>query len=190
MKKTYELNIVNDESPENPRTSWDNVTTMICFHRDYNLGDKHDYKKDNFDSWEELKEQIESDYKVLMIKPLRLYDHSGITISTSNSYPFNDRFDSMMVGWIFIEEKNWTNMMGEDMDRSEERLDRIIEGDIETYDKYLTGEVYGYEVYEVEECSLGHTHRTLLDSCGGYYNEDDCRSEGESIIEHLQKEVV
>ena len=81
-------------------------------------------------------------------------------------------------------------MMGEDMDRSEERLERIIDGDVETYDKYLTGEVYQYKIYEVETCSLGHTHRTLLDSCGGYYNEDDCRSEGESVIEHLQKEVV
>lgn len=188
MKK-YELKIELDHDSECPRTSWDNVTTMVCFHNRYNLGDDHNYKSDNFTGWNELKEQIENDYKVFMIKPLYLYDHSGITISTS---PFGCQWDSGQVGWIFIEEKNWKVMMGEDMDRSEDRLERIIDGDIETYDKYLQGEVYRYEIYQVEECNLGHTHKSYVEGCGGYYDEEDCKSEGESIIEHLEKkeEVV
>ncbi len=134
-----------------------------------------------------MKEQIETDYKVLMIKPLYMYDHSGITISTSQ---FGCQWDSGQIGWIFIEEKNWISMMGEDMDRSEDRLDRIIESEVETYDKYLQGEVYQYKIYEVEECNLGHQHRTLVECCGGYFDEEDCRSEGESYMEHLEKEVV
>lgn len=185
MKK-FELEVKQDNSPDNPR-DWDNITTMICFHKRYNLGDKTDYKSDNFDSWEELKTQIETDYKVLMIKPLYMYDHSGITISTSS---FGCQWDSGQIGWIFIDEKQWIEMMGEDMDRSEDRLDRIIEGCVETYDKYITGEVYGYEVYEVETCDKGHEHKTLVESCWGFYDEEDCRSEGESMIEHLEKEFV
>ena len=185
MKK-YELEIVLDESPESPRTSMDNVTTMICFHRNYNLGDKHYYKRSDFDSWEELKEQICEDYNVFMILPIYLFDHSGITISTTS---FNDRWDSGQVGWVFIEEKNWISMMGEDMDRSEDRLIRIIDGDIETYDNYLRGEVYRYEVYEVEECNLGHTHKTFIEGCGGYYDYEDCKSEGENIVESLLEKV-
>ena len=109
MKK-YELEIEQDNDPQNPRTEWDNVTTMICFHKRYNLGDKTDLKSSQFDSWNELKEHIESEYKVLMIKPLYMYDHSGITISTSC---FNDRFDSGQIGWVFIDEKQWKLMMGE-----------------------------------------------------------------------------
>jgi hypothetical protein len=189
MKK-YELKIEQDDDPMNPRTDWDNVTTMVCFHPSYNLGDKTDYKKDSFGSWGELKAQIESDYNVLMIKPLRLYDHSGITISTSNSYPFNDRFDSMMVGWVFVEEKKLELMCGKDYDRSEETLSKMIEGDVETYDKYITGEVYRYSIYEIETCSLGHTHKNHVEGCGGYYGEDECRSEAESMLRHLEKEVV
>ena len=179
MKK-YELEIKQDSNPDNPR-SWDNVTTMICFHKRYNLGDKHDYKSDNFDEWIEVREQIESDYKVLMIKPLYMYDHSGITIRT---YPFDCQWDSGQIGWIFIEEKQWIQMMGEDMDRSEDRLEKIIEGDIETYDKYITGEVYGYEVYEVETCNKGCEHKTLVDSCWGFYGEEDCREEGNRVMEY------
>ena len=60
MKK-YELKIEQDTDPMNPRTDWDNITTIICFHKRYELGDKTEYKSDNFDSWDELKEQIESD---------------------------------------------------------------------------------------------------------------------------------
>mgnify|MGYP003341339394 FL=1 len=41
MKKTYELEIEQDDNGYNPRTEWDNVTTMLCFHKRYNLGDKH-----------------------------------------------------------------------------------------------------------------------------------------------------
>jgi len=185
MKK-YELEIEQDTDSENPRTSWDNVTTMVCFHKRYNLGDKHNYKSDNFDSWDEMKEQILLDYNVLMIKPLYLFDHSGITISTKD---FGDRWDSGMIGFIFIDEKEWKKMMGEDMDRSEERLQRIIDGDVETYDSYLRGDVYRYEVYEVEECNLGHTHKTFVEGCGGYYDEDDCRSEGERVIDYLLEKV-
>ncbi len=186
MKK-YELEIKQDNSPDNPRTEWDNVTTMICFHRRYDLGDEHDYKSSDFEGWDEMKQQIETDYNVLMIKPLYMYDHSGITISTS---PFGCQWDSGQICWVFIEEKQWIQMMGEDMDRSEDRLDRIIEGDVNTYDKYITGEVYGYEIYEVETCDKGHEHKTLVESCWGFYDEGDCESEGQSMIEHLEKEVV
>ena len=185
MKK-YDVKVEQDTDCENPRTSWDNVTTMVCFHKRYNLGDKHEYKSDNFNSWDELKTQIEEDHNVFMIKPLYLYDHSGITISTSD---FNDRWDSGMIGFIFIEEKNWIKMMGEDMDRSEERLQRIIDSDVETFDSYLRGDVYRYEVWEVETCSLGHDHERFIEGCGGYYDEEDCRNEGERIVDYLLEKV-
>ena len=186
MKKfTYEIS--NEEYPSNPRTEWDNVTTMVCFHKRYDLGDKHNYNSRDFDGWDEMKQQIEEDYKVLMIKPLYLYDHSGITISTS---PFGCQWDSGRVGWVFIEEKQWIKMMGEDMDRSEERLERIIDGDVETYDKYLTGEVYQYKIYEVETCDKGHEHKSLVECCGGYFGEEECRSEGQSVLDDLVLQVV
>lgn len=180
--KTYQLEIEQDEYPLNPRTEWDNVTTMICFHKRYNLGDEHDYNTNDFSGWDEMKKQIEYDYNVFSIKPLYLYDHSGITISTS---PFSCGWDSGRIGFVFIEEKQWKTMMGDDMDKSEERLERIIDGEVETYDTYLRGDVYQYKVYEVETCSLGHKHKTLVESCGSYFSEEDCRSEGEGVIESL-----
>jgi hypothetical protein len=186
MKK-YELKIEQDTDPMNPRKDWDNITTMICLGKYSYLGDKHDYKMNNFDSWDELKKQIESDNKVLMIKPLYVYDHGGITISTS---PFNDRFDTSSIGWVFISEKQLNAMCGEEFERNEERLNSIMDSEVKNYDEYLTGNVYQYTIYEIETCDKGHEHKSVVESCGSYYDEGDCRDEGLSVLQHLEKEVV
>ena len=54
----YLIEVHQDESPESPR-SWDNLGTMICFHRRYDLGDKHDYNHVEYDSWSEQRKDIE-----------------------------------------------------------------------------------------------------------------------------------
>jgi hypothetical protein len=182
--KTYELEIEQDDDTMNPRTEWDNITTMICFHKRYDLGDKTKLKSSDFDSWGELKEHIESENKVLMIKPLYLYDHSGITISTSS---FGCQWDSVQVGWIFITEKQFSNICG-DMDYDNDRLENIIDSDVKTYDQYLTGEVYQYTIYEIETCDKGHEHKSIVESCGGYYDEEDCREEGMNLLSIYEKE--
>lgn len=39
----FNINWYYDNDPQNPRTDWDNLGHMICWHRRYNLGDKHNY---------------------------------------------------------------------------------------------------------------------------------------------------
>lgn len=41
--KGFNINWYYDHDPQNPRTDWDNLGHMICWHRRYNLGDKHNY---------------------------------------------------------------------------------------------------------------------------------------------------
>ena len=182
--KTYELEIEQDNDPMNPRTEWDNVTTMICFHKRYNLGDKTNYKSSDFDSWDELKEQIETDYKVLMIKPLYMYDHSGITISTSS---FGCQWDSGQIGWVFIDEKQWKLMMGE-TEYTDEKLNDIIDNDVKTYDSYITGDVYQYTIYEIETCDKGHEHKSIVECCGNFFSEGECEDEGMNVLSIYTKE--
>ena len=187
MKRKFELVVEHDNDPMNPRTDWDNITTIVSFHKRYDIGDKTDYKSSNFDSWDELKEQIESDNKVLLIKPLYMYDHSGITISTS---PFGCQWDSGQIGWVFISEKQLNKMCGKDFERGEENLSLIMNSEVRIYDEFLTGEVYQYKVYEIETCDKGHEHKTLVECCGSYYSEDDCWDEGKSVLQHLEEVVV
>lgn len=180
----YKIEVIQDESPESPRC-WDNLGTMVCFHNRYDLGDKHDYKSNDYDGWEELKEQIEKDYNVGVILPLYLYDHSGITMNTTG---FGCQWDSGQVGWIFCTkeemESNFMKLSGQDLI---ERSEVLLKGEVETYDQYLTGDVYGYRVSEVKVCSEGHEHEEELDSCWGYYGQENCMLEGVGIVEYYIK---
>lgn len=181
MKK-FELEIEQDNDPMNPRTEWDNLGTMVCFHKRYDLGDKTDYKSSHYNGWNELKESIIENEGEITILPLYLYDHSGITISTS---PFGCNFDSGQIGFIFVSKYK---VIKEGID--ETKVEEYLKGEVKTYDQYLTGDVYRYCLYEIETCSLGCEHKNLIESCGGYYGEEHCREEGESMLEHYEKELV
>ena len=176
------IEISYDEYPGSPR-EWDNLGTMVCFHRRYSLGDKHNYNFNHYDGWDEMKEDIIKQENVHTILPLYLYDHSGITISTS---PFSCRWDSGQVGWIFIS-KDKVKKEGID----ESKVEKYLEGEVGEYDKYLTGEVYCYRVYEINTCSLGHEHKELIDSCCGFYDFEQCLEEAKAIVRvHNSKEVA
>jgi len=184
----YRIDIVYDEYADSPRT-WDNLTTMICFHRSYNLGDEHEYRSDYFDSWIDLRDTIMKDYKVLCIKPLYMYNHSGITISTT---PFPDHYhtvrDSGQIGFVFIDETKSKELNG-DIVKDITKLDMWIEGDVKTYDEYLRGDVFGYKVYKMHKDNLGNEEEEFLDGCYGFYGLDYCMGEAEGIVDwYISKE--
>jgi hypothetical protein len=181
MKK-YELKIEQDTDPMNPRTEWDNLGTMVCFHNRYDLGDNTDYRSKDYNGWDELKQGIIENEGEVVILPLYLYDHSGITISTSS---FDCRWDSGQIGFIFMSKHK---IKKEEID--ETKVIEYLKGEVETYDKYLTGENYRYTIYEIETCSLGHEHKNVVECCGSYLSEEECESEGQSVLQHLEKEVV
>ncbi|TWH59291.1 hypothetical protein DesLBE_3666 [Desulfitobacterium sp. LBE] len=58
VKQPYVLFLVNDASPQNPRTEQDNFGKMICFHRRYNIGDEHNYDEPDEFLMELLEEKI------------------------------------------------------------------------------------------------------------------------------------
>ena len=206
----YALEIKTDDCPESPR-DWDNLCTMVCWHRHYNIGDKHD-----FDDVDELLERLcyEILYKedeeiyglhwqdklkmldesnLILIKPINMYDHSGITVSTSSGYPYNDRWDAGCVGFIYVTKKK---IFEECLDITEEnwkeRADQCLEGEMQTYDDYLKGDVYGYELTKkvTVQDTCPHCGEVIReyedevedDSCWGFYG--DCLEEN-GILDHL-----
>jgi len=175
----YKIEVIPDDSPFDPRGD-DNLGTMICFHGRYNLGDKHDYNSDDYDSWNEMKRAVIKNEKVGVILPLYLYDHSGITMNTTG---FSCRWDSGQVGFIFIskekirKEFEWKRL-------TKKRLEKIKEyliGEVKTYDQYLTGDVYGYRITDTETDEE-------LDSCWGFFGDEDyCMTDAESVVEYMIK---
>jgi hypothetical protein len=168
------LKIYQDESAESPR-SWDNVSKMICFHRRYNLGDKHEYRTGDFNSWNEVEDQLKKDNDIAVIKPLHLYDHSGITISTSNGYPYNDKWDAGIVGFVFVTKDTIRKELGKKVVNKKglEWANRLLEGEVKVYDQYLRGDVYGFQLVQKVHCNACNEDKEEdLDSCWGFYGTD------------------
>lgn len=179
------LKIFIDESPENPRT-WDNLGTMVCFHRRYDLGDKHNYSSSDYDSWDEMESAIIKQEDVAVILPLYLYDHSGITMNTTG---FSCGWDSGQVGFIFVSRETLRNEYGVKRISNKiiEKATKLLLGEVETYDQYICGDVYGFKVFKVETCDKGCEHEEEIDSCWGFYGDNFIEN---GLIEHVDKEFA
>jgi hypothetical protein len=157
------LTIFADEDPESPR-EWDNLGVMTCFHGRYNLGDETDLRSAMFNGWDELREHLEKEEGALHILPLFLMDHSGLTMSTGS---FGCPWDSGQVGFIYT-----TAEKMKEMGTDEDNIEACLKAEVETYSQYLSGDVWGYVLYELKTCDLGHVHKEETDSCWGFYGVD------------------
>ena len=123
--------------------------------------------KDDFlehEVFEMLSENIEESLELLsehyVILPLYLYDHSGITMNTTG---FSCGWDSEQVGYIYASKEKLMKETGF----------TVLESEVETYDMYLRGEVYGYIIERVDQCECcGSVEYDHVDSCWGFYGED------------------
>ena len=174
----YKIKVLQDENPYNPRND-DNLGTMVCFHNRYSLGDKHNYNSKDYSGWDEMKRAIIKNENVGVILPLYLYDHSGITMNTTG---FSCPWDSGQVGFIFVSKKKILEEYGGKIvtKQLKDRITKYLVGEVETYDKYLTGEVYGFEVWKLSKKKK--KEKKMIDSCWGFYDEDECMKEGESYV--------
>lgn len=157
---------------EGDSRTWDNLSKMIFFGNWGHIGDKHDVVLNcQFDSRQDFIEKGEMIVKkqlkdVVICKPVHLYNHSGISISTSYSYPYNCRWDSGTIGFLVVTKedirKNWNikRVTQHYIDWAE----RLAESELNTLDQELRGEVYGYMLYD--------ENGDVEDSCGGFYGSD------------------
>jgi len=172
----YKIEIIPDDSPFDPRGD-DNLGTMVCFHGNYNLGDKHEYRHQDYSGWDEMKRAIIRNENAGVILPLYLYDHSGITMNTTG---FHCPWDSGQVGFVFISKEK----MREEYSYkrvSQKLIKRVTEylvNEIATYDQYLTGDVYGFRITDTET-------EEEVDSCWGFYGDNYCMEEAEGIVNHM-----
>ena len=158
-----------------PRVGCDDLGRMVCFHGRYNLGDEHDFRVADYDSWGELKAAIAEEENLVAILPLFLYDHSGITMSTSS---FSCQWDSGQVGFIYATREAVLEAYGKK--RISKKTLRAVEAslvaEVKTYDQYLTGDVWGYVI---EDDQGKH-----LDSCWGFFGREFCEQQANRQLHH------
>ena len=166
-EKGLRLIIELDMVPVDPR-SWDNLGTLLIWHRRYRMGDENPYETPA-----DFREEI--NYNNAIILPVYMYDHSGVSLSTSNNYPFSDPWDAGQAGYIYVTK---------DKIRKEYNVKRIskqliqkvigyMNEEIKTFNEYLSGSVYGFRVEKKNVCPhCGHVEWEILDSCYGFYGND------------------
>lgn len=171
------LKLVQDSSADSPR-NWDNLGTMVCFHNRYDLGDNHNYNSDDYNSWEEMKKAIIKEENTAVILPLYLYDHSGISISTG---AFSCRWDSGQIGFIFVSKEKALEEFGGKIvtAKLKEKLERILDGEVETYDQYVSGYVYGFQIVDEDD--------DIVDSCYGFYGDNHKES---GMLDYIDFELL
>ena len=159
----YKLEIFDDLNPCSPR-EFDNLGTMVCFHRRYMLGDKTELKSSDFSSWEELESYLYKEEDALIAIPVFMYDHSGLWINTTG---FSCPWDSGQVGYIYVSKEKVREDYG--CKRISKKLKKMIRemlcSEVDLYNDYLSGNVYGFTLTDKENAEE-------IDSSCGFYGTD------------------
>ena len=180
----HHINIYYDADARSPREAYDNLGTLYTAHRNYRPEKEFD---DHFDIDKVFDGRIgnfrESFLKEYVALPVYLYDHSGVTISTS---PFSCPWDSGFFGIIAVpldkvrKEFGWKHVTP----GRRKRIEGYLQGEIETLDDYYTVEVFGYRITTEDD------EANELDSCWGFYGTDslqEMETECKCIIDELNK---
>lgn len=180
--KGHHIEIENDEDPQNPRTEWDNYTVIHCCSSRHYLGEK------NHANWEEFHAAVrEARKRGDMVFDVYAYIHGGVALSLGDFYgkvpQGHAQFDSGKCGCIVVKKKdiienwgkkNWTEAL-------KKKAYEVAESDIETFNSYLNGEVYGYLIDEGTEDG---------DSCFGFYSVEEAMGEAKSVVDFVVKRDI
>jgi hypothetical protein len=175
MKKkigNYVIKVKQEEQPESPDNWGDEERFLVYDHRQFYV------KRDGFTPKEIfLETKKKKTYKGFWVFPVYAYIHSGVSLSVgSHNFP-DARWDVSMSGFALIKRESGTY--------TEKLALNAAEGLIEMWNQYLSGEVYEYRIFEKSKDENGNKQKEMIDSSSGFYCENGCMLEAESIVNHI-----
>ena len=125
----------------------------------------------------EIMDEVD-DFNDYYIFPVYAYIHSGVSLSLSS---FSCPWDTSISGFVLVDKNSFKNI-------TEDKAKEYAEGLIDDWNKYLSGEIYCYEIYKETKCDCcGHVEREFIECVGGYYDEEQCEEDAKDIIDNLNK---
>jgi len=123
-----------------------------------------------------------------VVIPVSCYEHGGITISASGRRAGWDMFDSGQLGFVYVshEDVKKEYKVKRLTKKVLEQAEKTLRGEVETYDDYLTGQVYGYIIED--------ENNEQLDSCWGFLGDykyclEEAQSAADYWVEKKEKEL-
>lgn len=187
----HRIRIEQDDTVDFDPRDWDNVGRMVCWHSRYKLGDEQPSR-----SADEFFRELAAEHvgaqdvdlipeehvarileKYFIILPLYLFDHSGITMSTSSArFRACDSagWDWGHVGFIYCAKERAIAEC-----TTVEKATACMVGEVKTYAQYLEGDIWHF-VMEYLDPITGDWEHT--DSCGGFFGSDP---QTNGMAEHL-----
>ena len=173
--KGYTIKIEQDTDPTDPRRGWDNLGTI------YGKWGEGDFSSiENNYNWEDTQKYLNKNFIWL---PVYGYEHGGRTVKTT---PFSCRWDSGLMGVIAVSKDVARKEYGRLTKKRVDKIEQYLLGEVETFDHYLTGNVWGYEVYKDEE---------FISSCWGYFGDWDNEeygplTEAKSVVDYQVQQTI
>lgn len=137
---SLKVKLDNSYQVTDPRED-DNLGHLVCWHKKYMLGDKHEFERPS--DFNEYVENHQND--IYCVLNVYMYDHTGIALSTKS---FNDRFDSGQVGYIYctVQDLKDKGYSVDDYDNVEQAL----KNEIVKYNDYVS-EAHEYYAYQITD---------------------------------------
>lgn len=152
-----------DYSYENPMKDWDHVPDIMLIHRYRGLATLDDDPRDY--SLREISKRYARDGGLAL--PVYAYDHSGVSFSVSDGYPYNDPWDAGIAGIAYVSPEKARATWGETLTPRElrEKCRDSIKSLVALMNAVAANECYFVTWYDTE-CNP-------VDSCGGFWKTDN-----------------
>lgn len=171
----YTISTFYDESPESPR-EWDNLGRMALSHDRYNFPNDDGVNFDDFDSWQAAETYLRKEYGAVIVLPVQMYEHSGVSLYVGNMH---DQWDGGQVGLIYATAADIRTCFNikRITKKYREQVKITLENEVNTYSQYVSGEVYGFTITDPDGKEV--------DSCYGFYGNDGMVNEAKSVIDNV-----
>lgn len=211
----YRIRVIVDSDAQSPEEGDEMLVYLVHFHRQFEFCSKglpfstkggfiafafegpeaptrEDYEDDP-EGYEEAHTAWKAEYaewnalrNEYAIFPVDSYIHGGVALALSGSDAaarMPDRqWDVSRCGAVLVrKDGEW----GED---TPEFYRKIAEAHVETWNQYLSGDVWGFVVEQAETCgTCSHTEWVELDSCWGFYGQKAAIEEAKSRVEYYRE---
>ena len=166
---------------------------MAFFHKEYDLGDKdHGIDHNACGGWDEMTKWIVEKMDGVIVLPVRMYDHSGISFAMgldSLRYPFQCPWDSGMVGFMFVTKAKLIEEYGDNSENSQKKAMKCLQAELEVYNQYHAGDVYGY-IFREKPCEACGGPGEEKDSCWGFYGSDPTKNGMSDNLDEKHREEL
>lgn len=168
----FTVEIHYDDDPQNP-LEMEDVEILYLARSRYRLGTRGTTIAEC--------NQIEKRRDVIAL-PVYAYVHSATMLKTGEANPFNCPWDSGRSGVIYVTKdvaRSWFG--GQRLSaQKREKVEESLRALLAAFSNYLNGWVYYYSVKD----GTGE----VVDSCGGFYDLEQCRAEAEESAESMEHE--